>query len=122
MVQQAISTWLTTAKPGINAFISNFKSWVETTVWSERMLTALGNGVQGDKWYSLIDKVYNLRTLKVAWKRVASNKGAAGIDRISINKFKAIDKIYLTEISEELKAKQYLPRACPTSVYPKRER
>ena len=24
-------------------------SWVEATVWSERMLAALGNGVQGEK-------------------------------------------------------------------------
>lgn len=124
MVQQAISTVLETAKPEIdtqnrNNKIENLKSWVETSIWTERMLTALGNGVQGDKWYSLMDKVYNLRTLKAAWKRVASNKGAAGIDRISINKFKAKEEIYLTEISKELKAKQYLPRAVRRVHIPK---
>jgi hypothetical protein len=32
-------------------------SWVEATVWKERMLAALGNGVRGGKWFSLIDKV-----------------------------------------------------------------
>ena len=32
--------------------------WVEATVWNERMLAALGNGVRGGKWFSLIDKVY----------------------------------------------------------------
>jgi RNA-directed DNA polymerase len=43
------------------------------------MLTALGNGVQGGKWFSLIDKVCALRTLEAAWKKVAKNRGAAGV-------------------------------------------
>jgi RNA-directed DNA polymerase len=29
--------------------------WVETSIWTERMLTALGNGVKGGKWFSLIE-------------------------------------------------------------------
>src|SRR5215831_275578 len=33
-------------------------TWVEASVWNERMLAALENGVQGGKWFSLIDKVY----------------------------------------------------------------
>lgn len=32
-------------------------AWVEATVWNERRLAALGNGVQGGKWFSLSDKV-----------------------------------------------------------------
>jgi len=35
-------------------------SWVEPSVWTERMLTALENGVKGGKWYSLMDKVCSL--------------------------------------------------------------
>ena len=30
----------------------------EPGVWSERMLTALARGVKGNRWFSLIDKVY----------------------------------------------------------------
>ena len=30
---------------------------VEPKVWTERMLTALEQGVKGGKWFSLIDKV-----------------------------------------------------------------
>jgi hypothetical protein len=45
------------------------------------MLAALGNGVKGGKWFSLMDKVYAPRTLALAWERVAANKGAAGVDR-----------------------------------------
>ncbi len=28
--------------------------WVEAEVWTERMLAALGNGVKGGKWFSMI--------------------------------------------------------------------
>jgi RNA-directed DNA polymerase len=31
-------------------------SWVEATVWTKRMLSALVNGVKGGKWYALMDK------------------------------------------------------------------
>ena len=30
--------------------------WVEASVWTERMLAALGNGVKGGKWFSLIEE------------------------------------------------------------------
>ena len=30
-------------------------SWVEPSVWTERMRTALDNGVKGGKWFSLVD-------------------------------------------------------------------
>ena len=61
--------------------------WVDRTIWTERMLAALGNGVKGDKWFSLIDKVYRVSTLEAAWQQVKSNRGAAGIDRQSIEGF-----------------------------------
>jgi RNA-directed DNA polymerase len=30
---------------------------VEDAVWTERMVSALVNGVKGGRWYSLMDKV-----------------------------------------------------------------
>ena len=56
-----------TAKQGEEAYNSSGFEWVEAVVWTKRMLAALVNGVKGGKWYSLIDKVYNPRTLKAAW-------------------------------------------------------
>src|SRR5918992_488930 len=53
-------------------------SWVEASVWNERMLAALENGVKGGKWFSLMDKVYRIKTLKAAWQKVEANAGAAG--------------------------------------------
>jgi RNA-directed DNA polymerase len=76
--------------------------WVEASVWTERMLAALGNGVKGGKWHSLIDKVYNIKTLKAAWKKVASNKGAAGVDKISIKRFRSNAQNYLVELRRDL--------------------
>ena len=54
--------------------------WVEPEVWTDRMLTALVEGVKGGKWFSLIDKVYSPATLCIAFHQVKANKGAAGVD------------------------------------------
>jgi len=64
------------SKQGAEAQTPPQWGWVETEVWTERMLAALGNGVKGGKWFGLVDKVYALRTLHRAWQRVRSNKGA----------------------------------------------
>ena len=93
--------------------------WVETSVWTERMLAALVNGVKGGKWYSLSDKVYDRRTLKAAWKRVASNKGAAGVDRISINRFRSKAQRYLEELERDLHDGTYRPAPVKRVYIPK---
>lgn len=77
------------AKPGTNTQGPKNWEWVEASVWTDRMLAALVNGVQGGKWYSLMDKVVAPSTLQAAWRRVAANRGAAGVDGVSILRFKA---------------------------------
>lgn len=67
------------------------------------MLTALGSGVRGGRWHSLIDKVYAPQTLWASWKRVAANHGAAGIDRMSVERFEANVVYYLKTLSQELR-------------------
>jgi len=62
-------------------------NWVEQTIWTKRMLIALGNGVIGNKWFSMIDKIYKRSTLEKAWKNTERNKGGAGIDEITIERF-----------------------------------
>ena len=56
-------------------------AWTEPRVWTARMLTALEEGVKGDVWFSLIDKVYAARTLTAAWQHVKANGGAPGVDQ-----------------------------------------
>ena len=94
-------------------------SWVEATVWSDRMLAALGNGVRGGKWHSLIDKVYAQPTLQAAWKRVAMNRGAAGIDRMSIERFDANAEHYLAVLGQELRNGSYQPAPIRRVYIPK---
>src|SRR5439155_22679726 len=52
------------------------QGWTEASIWTERMVSALVNGVKGGKWFSLIDKVYRPSTLAAAWTKVERNKGA----------------------------------------------
>lgn len=83
--------------------------WVEASVWTERMLAALGNGVKGGKWFSLMDKVYRTTTLQAAWKRVQANKGAAGIDGQSVQAFARHAEGCLGELEQELRTGSYRP-------------
>jgi len=82
-------------------------SWVEGSVWTERMVSALENGVKGGKWYSLMDKVYAPATLTAAFAKVRSNGGAAGVDGESVERFAAHAEAYLAELSRSLCTGQY---------------
>ena len=115
----AVSTVRATARPETDPDDPRTWSWVVASVWTERMLAALGNGVQGGKWYALMDKVYAPRTLWAAWKRVAANRGAAGVDRISVERFKAHVQRYLTELEQSLRDGSYQPAAVRRVHIPK---
>ena len=43
------------AKPEGETQVPQPWAWVEASIWTERMLAALDNGVTGGKWYSLMD-------------------------------------------------------------------
>lgn len=94
-------------------------SWVEPSVWTERMLTALEEGVKGGKWYSLIDKVSSLRNLRSAFAEVKRNRGSAGVDRVTIGMFEAHLEENLQRLSESLKEGSYQPRAIRRVWIPK---
>jgi RNA-directed DNA polymerase len=83
--------------------------WTEASIWTDRMVSALGNGVKGGKWFSLIDKVVRPATLDIAWRRVARNKGAAGVDGLSIERFEAQSERYLRELQASLTESSYRP-------------
>src|SRR5438876_7925120 len=85
-------------------------AWAEPAVWTERMLAALEKGVKGGQWFSLIDKVYALPTLRVAFARVKANAGAEGVDRQTIEMFEAHLEANLQKLAEELRASEYQPR------------
>jgi RNA-directed DNA polymerase len=83
------------------------------------MLAALENGVKGGKWFSLMDKVWRPSTLDQAWRRVKRNRGAAGVDRLSTERFELEAEKYLQEF--EGSAHRTLQAASGTpSIYPER--
>ena len=84
--------------------------WVETAVWTERMLTALERGVKGGVWFSLIDKVYSLPNLQAAFAKVNANRGAAGCDHQTIAMYEADLDANLQDLSEQLRSGGYKPR------------
>jgi len=92
---------------------------VDATVWSERMLAALENGVKGGKWFSLIDKVYRSQTLKVAWDKVRGNAGAAGVDGQSVKRFEVRAEAYLEELERALRTGEYRPEPIKRVEIPK---
>jgi RNA-directed DNA polymerase len=92
---------------------------VEAEVWTERMLSALENGVKGGKWFSLIDKVWAPATLALAWAKVQANKGAAGVDGQSVDRFAAKAEEYLSELATALREESYRPQAVKRVEIPK---
>ena len=108
-----------TARPDSDPDDPRTWAWVEATVWTDRMLAALGNGVRGGKWHSLIDKVYAPKTLWAAWRRVAANHGAAGIDRMSIERFEVNAEHYLKTLGLELRNGSYTPEPIRRVYIPK---
>jgi RNA-directed DNA polymerase len=92
---------------------------VKAVVWTERMLSALGNGVKGGKWFSLMDKVFAPTTLVAAWAKVRDNKGVAGVDGQSIERFAVRQDVYLTELSAALRDGTYRPQAVKRVDIPK---
>ena len=93
--------------------------WAEASIWTERMVSALVNGVKGGKWFSLVDKAIRPTTLDAAWRKVARNKGAAGVDGQSIERFAAQAERYLTELHEQLKMGSYRPSPIKRVEIPK---
>jgi len=93
--------------------------WAEASIWTERMVSALGNGVKGGKWFSLVDKAIRPTTLEIAWRKVERNKGAAGVDGQSVERFAAVADRYLTELHEDLKNGSYRPSPVKRVSIPK---
>lgn len=83
------------------------------------MLTALENGVKGNVWFSLIDKVYATANLWAAWSKVASNNGAAGVDHVTIEMFEENAAANLKRLSEQLRSGTYRPQAIRRTYIPK---
>lgn len=93
--------------------------WAEPFVWTDRMLTALEEGVKGDRWFSLIDKVYRPETLRKAFEDVKAKGGCAGVDHQTAEAFAEEAESNLKTLSNQLREGTYHPQAVRRVWIPK---
>lgn len=65
------------------------------------------NSVRGGKWHSLIDKVYKPENLLSAYRKVAANKGAPGVDHVTIEDFTADLTRHIRKLETHLREDTY---------------
>lgn len=95
------------------------RSYAEPTVWTARMVTTLVEGVKGGHWYSLMDKVCAERTLRSAATRVTANRGASGVDHVTVEMFESELESNLRGLEEGLRTGEYRPQAIRRHYIPK---
>jgi RNA-directed DNA polymerase len=94
-------------------------AWVEPCVWTERMLTALEEGVKGGKWFSLIDKVGSPRMLLRAFEQIKANGGAAGVDHQTIEMYEQRLEQHTEYLARTVQEGSYQPAAVRREWIPK---
>lgn len=83
------------------------------------MLTALEQGVKGGVWFSLIDKVFAERNLRAAAIRVVGNRGAPGVDHVTVEAFQDELEANLAKLTTALRDGTYQPQAIRRVYIPK---
>src|SRR5512140_1463569 len=81
--------------------------WIESSVWTERMLTRLEQSEPTTVWYGLWDKVISERNWQAAFWAVWRNRGAPGVDGQTVPQFAAQESAQLAKLREELRSKRY---------------
>jgi RNA-directed DNA polymerase len=89
---------------------------------SQESRTALSSASKPErkrKWHSLYDKVDALPNLEQAWKQVAENNGAAGIDKVTVEQFSENASARLQQLNLDLRQKTYRPVSVRRVFIPK---
>jgi retron-type reverse transcriptase len=66
-----------------------------------------------------VDKVYKEKNLHLAWEKVKANRGAGGMDGVSLKDFEAQLQEHLKRLEEELRTDTYHPQPVRQKKIPK---
>lgn len=106
-------------RPTAEASVRSRWSWTEPSAWTDRMLTALEEGVKGGKWYCLMDKVLRLGNLESSFAKVKARKGAPGMDHVTVKQFEGRLEENLTRLRRDLREGNYTPSPVKRTLIPK---
>ncbi|MCK6500215.1 MAG: group II intron reverse transcriptase/maturase [Nitrospira sp.] len=82
-------------------------SWIEHSIWTDRMLTRLEQSEPTTVWFGLWDKVCATRNLQAAFWAVWRNDGAPGVDGQTVQQFDEHLESELARMGEELRHQRY---------------
>jgi RNA-directed DNA polymerase len=100
--------------------------WSHHPAWTESMRAALKTRQEsGGKWFSLIDRMWEVRLLEAAWERLnrrvtgEKRRRGAGVDGVTVEGFARRAGEEIARLAEELRSGSYRPRAARRHYIPK---
>ncbi|ULO05353.1 group II intron reverse transcriptase/maturase [Paenibacillus sp. 19GGS1-52] len=91
----------------------------------QQLQEKLGHAAKANKkrkFHALYDKIYRWDVLCEAWKRVKANKGAAGVDAVTLADIEEQGEIWFLKVCErELKEGNYHPQPVRRHYIPKKD-
>ena len=87
----------------------------ETKAYLRRNITTYSNLFESGKekrrnMSEMLEKILNDENIKTAYKRVYANKGAGGVDGVTINELEEYMKEHWKGIKEEIRERKYKPQ------------